>query len=81
MGRLTMQIGMRAMQNPDEVGAAAVDYLYFSGYVTLAYLWARMALVAQKHWLQVQQMLTSTMLKSPLLVSTSRKSCHVFVHM
>ena len=42
-----MQIGMRAMQNPDEVGAAAVDYMYFSGYVTLAYLWARMALVAQ----------------------------------
>jgi hypothetical protein len=35
------------MQNPDEVGAAAVDYLYFSGYVTLAYLWARMAKVAQ----------------------------------
>ena len=47
-GDLTMQIGMRAMQNPDEVGAAAVDYLYFSGYVTLAYLWARMALVAQE---------------------------------
>jgi len=47
-GDLTMQIGMRAMQNPDEVGAAAVDYLYFSGYITLAYLWARMALVAQE---------------------------------
>jgi alkylation response protein AidB-like acyl-CoA dehydrogenase len=47
-GDLTMQIGMKAMQNPDEVGAAAVDYLYFSGYVTLAYLWARMALVAQE---------------------------------
>ncbi|GIT82989.1 acyl-CoA dehydrogenase [Acinetobacter seohaensis] len=45
---LTMQIGMRAMQNPEEVGAAAVDYMYFSGYVTLAYLWARMALVAQE---------------------------------
>ena len=47
-GDLTMQIGMRAMQNPEEVGAAAVDYLYFSGYVTLAYLWARMALTAQE---------------------------------
>lgn len=47
-GDLTMQIGMRAMQNPDEVGAAAVDYLYFAGYITLAYLWARMALVAQE---------------------------------
>ena len=47
-GDLTMQIGMRAMQNPEEVGAAAVDYMYFSDYVTLAYLWARMALVAQE---------------------------------
>ncbi len=47
-GDLTMQIGMKAMQNPDEVGGAAVDYLYFSGYVTLAYFWARMALVAQQ---------------------------------
>ncbi len=47
-GELTTQIGMRAMQNPEEVGAAAVDYLYFSGYVSLAYLWARMALVAQE---------------------------------
>jgi hypothetical protein len=46
-GDLTMRIGMKAMQNPDEVGAAAVDYMYFSGYVTLAYLWARMAKVAQ----------------------------------
>ena len=45
-GDITMQIGMRAMQNPDEVGAAAVDYLYYAGYVTLAYLWARMAQVA-----------------------------------
>ena len=47
-GSLTQQIAERAGQNPDEVGAAAVDYLYFSGYVTLGYLWARMALVAQQ---------------------------------
>lgn len=47
-GDVTMKIGMKAMQNPDEVGAAAVDYMYFSGYVTLAYLWARMALVAKE---------------------------------
>jgi alkylation response protein AidB-like acyl-CoA dehydrogenase len=47
-GDITTRIGMKAMANPDEVGAAAVDYLYFSGYATLAYLWARMALVAQE---------------------------------
>ena len=38
---------MEAMQNHDVVGGAAVDYMYYSGYVTLAYLWARMAAVAQ----------------------------------
>ncbi|SNT04181.1 acyl-CoA dehydrogenase C-terminal domain-containing protein [Pseudomonas segetis] len=45
-GELTQQIGMAAMKNPDEVGAASMDYLMFSGYVILAYLWLRMALVA-----------------------------------
>lgn len=46
-GELTTEIGKQAAENPEAVGAAAVDYLYFSGYVTVAYLWARMALVAQ----------------------------------
>ena len=32
----------------DEAGAAAVDYLMYSGYVTLAYFWARMAVIARK---------------------------------
>ncbi|RMF15636.1 MAG: acyl-CoA dehydrogenase [Gammaproteobacteria bacterium] len=47
-GELTMKIGMAAMKNRDEVGAAAVDYLMYSGYVAMAYFWARMALVAQQ---------------------------------
>ncbi|KAA8733331.1 acyl-CoA dehydrogenase [Acinetobacter qingfengensis] len=47
-GDITNQIGAKAQENPDEVGAAAVDYLYFSGYVTLAYFWANMAAVAQQ---------------------------------
>ncbi|MBV1788221.1 acyl-CoA dehydrogenase C-terminal domain-containing protein [Marinobacterium sp. D7] len=46
-GELTQQLGMKAMMNRDEVGAASVDYLMYSGYVTLAYFWARMAQVAQ----------------------------------
>ena len=45
---LSMKIGQSAMENPDEAGAAAVDYLMYSGYVTLAYFWARMAIVARK---------------------------------
>ena len=44
---ITTRIGMKAMQNPEEVGAAAVDYMYYSGYVTMGYLWALMAKVAQ----------------------------------
>ncbi|ARU86962.1 acyl-CoA dehydrogenase C-terminal domain-containing protein [Pseudomonas sp. M30-35] len=47
-GELTQQIGMAAMKNPDEVGAASMDYLMFSGYVILAYFWLRMALVASE---------------------------------
>lgn len=47
-GELTQAIGMQAMQNPEHVGAASVDYLMYSGYVTLAYLWARMAVTAQE---------------------------------
>jgi hypothetical protein len=46
-GELTTHIGMAAMKNPDEVGAAALDYLMYSGYIILGYLWLRMALVAQ----------------------------------
>ncbi|PAU77938.1 acyl-CoA dehydrogenase C-terminal domain-containing protein [Halomonas salipaludis] len=42
-GELTMGVGMKAMQDREEVGAASVDYLMYSGYVTLAYLFARAA--------------------------------------
>lgn len=47
-GELTLKIGMSAMKNQDEVGAASVDYLMYSGYAVLAYFWARSALVAQQ---------------------------------
>ena len=40
-GELTMEVGKKAMGNADEVGAASVDYLFYSGYVALAYWWAR----------------------------------------
>jgi hypothetical protein len=44
--KLTMEIGMKAMRNPDEAGAAAVDYLRVIGHLVLSYFWARMANVA-----------------------------------
>lgn len=47
-GEITMKIGEKAMENADEVGAASVDYTMFSGYMALAYMWLRMAKVAQE---------------------------------
>ncbi len=47
--KLTMDIGMKAMRNPDEAGAAAVDYLRVIGHLVLSYFWARMAQVALAH--------------------------------
>jgi alkylation response protein AidB-like acyl-CoA dehydrogenase len=44
--KLTSELGMKAFQNADEVGAAAVDYLRVVGHLTFAYFWARMAKVA-----------------------------------
>ena len=47
LGEITTRIGMAAMKNPDEVGAASVDYLMYCGYLILGYFWLRMAVVAQ----------------------------------
>jgi alkylation response protein AidB-like acyl-CoA dehydrogenase len=44
--KLTTELGMKAFQNPDEVGAAAVDYLRVVGHLTYAYFFARMAKIA-----------------------------------
>jgi hypothetical protein len=46
-GDLTQAIARSAQADPEELGAAAVDYLYFSGYVALAYFWARSVLAAE----------------------------------
>jgi hypothetical protein len=47
--KLTMEIGMKALGNADEAGAAAVDYLRVIGHLVLGYFWARMARVALDH--------------------------------
>ncbi|GAB1386882.1 acyl-CoA dehydrogenase C-terminal domain-containing protein [Melaminivora sp.] len=46
MTKFTTEIGFRGFQNPDEVGAAAVDYLRVAGHLVFGYLFARMAQVA-----------------------------------
>jgi alkylation response protein AidB-like acyl-CoA dehydrogenase len=45
---ITQQVGEKAMLNPDEIGAASVDYLMFAGYTTLGYYWLRMMLKAHQ---------------------------------
>jgi alkylation response protein AidB-like acyl-CoA dehydrogenase len=44
--KLALELGMAAMKNRDEVGAAAVDFLRCVGHYVFAYLWARMAKLA-----------------------------------
>lgn len=44
--KLTMELGMKAMGNQDEVGGAAVDYLRVCGHLVFAYFFARMARIA-----------------------------------
>ena len=46
---ISMWVGMQGFKNPDEVGAAAVDYLRLAGHLVYAYFWARMAEVALKN--------------------------------
>jgi hypothetical protein len=44
---VTEDIAMKAATDPDEIGAASVDYLMLSGYITIAYMWIKMAKTAQ----------------------------------
>jgi alkylation response protein AidB-like acyl-CoA dehydrogenase len=44
--KFTTEIGFKGFQNPDEVGAAAVDYLRVAGHLVFGYFFARMAQVA-----------------------------------
>ncbi len=43
----TMWLMQNALAKPDNAGAASTDYLHLFGLVTLGYMWARMAKVAQ----------------------------------
>ncbi|GAA4862316.1 acyl-CoA dehydrogenase C-terminal domain-containing protein [Luteimonas vadosa] len=44
---LTRSILTRATDVPEELGAASYDYLFYSGYVALAYWWARSVAAAE----------------------------------
>ncbi len=45
---LIVKISGKSMQNMDEMGAASVDFLMYSGYVLLAFFWAQMHQSAEK---------------------------------
>lgn len=46
VNKLTQELGMKAFGNPDEVGAAAVDYLRVVGHMTFAFFFAQAAKIA-----------------------------------
>ena len=43
----TMWLMQNGMSNPNNAGAGSVDYMHMLGLATFAYMWARMALIAQ----------------------------------
>src|SRR5690554_262950 len=49
---LTVRIGMIARKDRDIVSAASYDFLMYSGFVFMAYMWMRMAVVAQEKLVQ-----------------------------
>ncbi|MDF1762928.1 MAG: acyl-CoA dehydrogenase C-terminal domain-containing protein [Oleibacter sp.] len=46
LAELTQWVIERAQTNPNEIGAASVEYLHAFGYCAYAFMWARMAAVA-----------------------------------
>ena len=47
LSNATMWLMQNGMQNPDNAGSGSVDYMHMMGLTTLAYMWAKMAVVAQ----------------------------------
>jgi alkylation response protein AidB-like acyl-CoA dehydrogenase len=46
--RYSFQIASRARKDRDLIGSASVEYLMYSGYITMAYMWAMMAQTANE---------------------------------
>jgi alkylation response protein AidB-like acyl-CoA dehydrogenase len=46
VSKVSMEVGQKAMSNPDEAGAAAVPYLRLIGHLTFSFAWAMSAAVA-----------------------------------
>ena len=46
--QVTLHVAQAGLKNPNEAGAASVDYLRLFALVTLAYMWVRMVVVAKE---------------------------------
>jgi alkylation response protein AidB-like acyl-CoA dehydrogenase len=71
--RATMGIMQRAQNDPDELGAAAADYLRMFGLVSTGWMWLRMAAVAAKnsaHPLAKDKLATAEFYMAKLLPQT-----------
>jgi len=44
----SLRLALKARKNRDVVGSASVDYLMYSGYITMGYMWAQMAQTANE---------------------------------
>ena len=71
-----------ALAKPDNAGAAATDYMQLFGLVTFAYMWARMAKVAQDKIAGAgatpyltTKLVTGRFFMERMLPETSRPSC------
>lgn len=53
--QLAQQVGMKALLDHEEVGAAAYDFLMYSGYVSLAYFWLELAYTASQGHAEFEQ--------------------------
>jgi len=49
LSSVTEMVLVRANEDVNELGAAAVDYLHMFGYVMYGYMWARMMVAAESH--------------------------------
>ena len=45
---MTLHIAQKGLKNPDEAGAASVDYLRLFALVVLAFMWVKMVKVARE---------------------------------
>ena len=47
LSAVTVDVLTKAMENPNELGAASVDYMHLFGYVMYGYMWAKMMVAAE----------------------------------